>query len=161
MYNFIMEQSYKVFIEIPKETKNNKYERKPGTNEVALDFVFENLTWPFNYGEIENTKGGDGDALDALVFSSAPLKQALVAECVPFGVMLSLDRGEVDDKIMMVPADDDLINRYRDISDISKQMKQELTDFYMEIARQKKKVIEVLGFRDKKSAIELIKNSQK
>ena len=155
------QKTFPVLIEIPKGNKNNKYEYDRKTETMVLDFVFENLTWDYNYGEIVGTQGGDGDALDAIVYSSEPLKQAAVVDCVPFGVMLVLDRGEVDDKVLMVPARDPLAEKYKDIGDFSAEERQRLIKFQKELARQKKKVMEVKEFRNKKTAIKTIEKSLK
>ena len=55
-----MEDKYKVIIEIPQGTVNNKYEYDEKSGEFKLDFVFsakggsasggKNVVWPFNYG---------------------------------------------------------------------------------------------------------------
>lgn len=152
-------KNFDVFIEIPQGTKNNKFERDTKSGKLVLDFVFENLVWPFNYGEIVGTKGGDGDSLDAIVFSTSPLQQGAVVRCVPFGVLLTVDRGEVDDKVLLVPAYDALTNLYRDIQDFSEQERKIITDLYQEIARQKKKTIEIKGFKNKQTALQEIKKS--
>lgn len=154
-----MKKIYKVFIEIPLGTKNNKFEKSPNGTGVVLDFVFKNLVWPFNYGEIEGTLGGDGDCLDAIIFSTKPLKQCSVVKCVAFGVLLTLDRGEVDDKILMVPVGDGLALKYKDIKNLSINERQMLKNLYKKIARQKKKTIKIIGFKNKNFAETLIQNS--
>ena len=154
-----MESNYPVFIEISQGTKNNKYERDPKTGELVLDFVFKNLIWPFNYGEIPNTLGGDGDRLDAIVFSSVPLAQGETVLCTPFGVMRSLDRGEVDDKLLMVPTGDLLFQKYHDIGDFTESERQKLRELYAEIAKQKRKTIVITDFQDKQAAIVLIESA--
>lgn len=151
--------TFKVLIEVPQGTVNNKYEYDHKTGKMVLDFVFTNLVWPFNYGEVVGTLGGDGDALDAIVFSTEPLEQSSLAECRPFGVLLMLDRGEIDDKIFFVPANDRLVERYRNIEDFTEQQRQDLAKFYAEIARQKNKIIEIKGYKDKKFALDMIKSS--
>lgn len=152
-------ETFPVLIEIPKGTANNKYEFDHKTKKMVLDFVFENLVWPFNYGEVVNTKGGDGDALDAAVYSSGPLKQGAVVNCVPFGTVHMLDRGEVDDKLLFVPLGDALEKKYRDMEDFSQKEKLSLKDFYAEIAKQKRKIIEIKEFLNKAETISLIKKS--
>jgi inorganic pyrophosphatase len=152
-------QTFKVLIEIPKGTVNEKWEFDHKTGKMVLDFVFENLTWPFNYGEVVGTLGGDGDALDALVFSTEPLEQSAVVDCVPFGLIKMLDRREIDDKLLFVPADDPLSEKYKDIPDFSEDERVSLKNLYAEIARQKKKIIEIKGFLGKKETLEELKNS--
>jgi len=54
-----------VFIEISKGT-NIKYEYEDGKLQVDR-FLNVPFAYPFNYGYIPDTLGGDGDALDAVV----------------------------------------------------------------------------------------------
>jgi len=130
-----MKESFKVIIEIPKGTVNNKYEYDEKSGEFKLDFVFENFVWPFNYGFLPGTRGGDGDTLDAIVLSSAPIKQGTEVICKTIGVIEMLDRGEEDHKLICVPVDDVLSESLNDISDISGEQKQEWQKLYDEIAR--------------------------
>ncbi len=164
-----MQETYKILIEIPKGTVNEKWEFDHKTGKMVLDFVFsakggsayggEDIVWPFNYGEVVGTLGGDGDALDACVFSTEPLKQGSVVYCIPFGVVVMLDRGEIDDKLFFVPANDPLAEKYKDISDFSETDRQMIKDLYAEIARQKKKIVEIKNFGTKQDALEEIKKS--
>ncbi|MDR3502486.1 MAG: inorganic diphosphatase [Legionella sp.] len=154
-------ETFPVLIEIPQGTVNNKYEYDHKTEKLVLDFVFKNLVWPFNYGEIVGTFGGDGDALDAIVFSSHPLAQSGVVECLPFGIIKMLDRGEVDDKLMMIPAGDKLAGKYQDIESFSREEREAIKNFYAEVARQKQKTIQVMSFQNRKFALNEIKRSLK
>lgn len=152
-------ETFKVIIEISQGTENNKYEYDEKSGEFKLDFVFKNLVWPFNYGFLPKTLGGDGDALDAIVLSSKPLSQAQEVECYPIGALAMLDRGEEDDKLIFVPAQDLLSQSLRDISDVSLEQKKAWEELYAEIARQKKKVIEIKSFLNKEQTINLINKS--
>ena len=65
--------SYDVVIEIPRGSRN-KYEVDHETGRVFLDRVlFTPFVYPTDYGFFENTLGGDGDPLDALVLLEFPL----------------------------------------------------------------------------------------
>ena len=156
---FNLPGTFKVIIEIPKGTMGNKYEYDEKSGEFKLDFVFENFIWPFNYGFIPGTKGGDGDTLDAIVLSSAPIKQGTEVNCKTIGLIEMLDRGQEDHKLICVPENDVLSKSLNDISDISAEQKQECEKLYDEIARQKKKVIKIVGFGNKEKASEEIKKS--
>ena len=58
---------YKVFIEIPIGS-SVKYEVDETTGELKVDrFLYNSFAYPFNYGYIKDTKGGDGDPMDAVV----------------------------------------------------------------------------------------------
>lgn len=61
---------------------------------------------PTNYGFIPQTLDEDGDELDALIVTSEPLPTGIFLEAKIIGVMKFEDDGEVDDKVVVVPADD-------------------------------------------------------
>ncbi|MEZ4215275.1 MAG: inorganic diphosphatase [Myxococcota bacterium] len=70
--------------------------------------VVRYLAYPANYGMVPGTlqraeDGGDGDPLDVVVLGPALPRGALVA-VRPIAVLALLDDGEVDDKIVAVPA---------------------------------------------------------
>jgi len=165
-------EAFNVLVEITRGS-NLKYEFDEASGEMKVDFVFsavggsasggDNLVFPFNYGFIPHTLGGDGDALDAIVLSSAPIPSGSVVKCRAVGMFETVDTGEVDNKLIVVPVDDILAKKYQDISDLPKDSLQKWTDLYMEIARQKnkfkRKFIEVKGLKNKQTALEEIKNS--
>ncbi len=61
---------------------------------------------PTNYGFIPQTLDEDGDELDALIITDEPLTTGIFLEARVIGVMKFEDDGEVDDKVIVVPADD-------------------------------------------------------
>lgn len=100
-------------IEIPAGT-NHKYEYEPQKNQFEIDKidgkarVVKYLAYPGNYGFIPSTlmdpsQGGDGDALDVLIISEyVPI--GTVLEIIPIATLRLLDGGEIDDKIIAIPA---------------------------------------------------------
>lgn len=151
-------EKFNVVIEIPQGS-NQKFEYDEKSENMVLNFVFKDLYFPFNYGFIPGTLGGDGDTLDAIVLSSAPIKSGEVVACKTTGVMETLDRGQRDDKIICVPLDDELAVKYQNIDNLPPDSLQKWTEFYLEVARQKKKVIEILGLKNKKQALFLMQSS--
>ena len=100
-------------IEIPAGT-NKKFEYNSQTNTFEIDKkngverVIQFLPYPGNYGFIPSTysnpeKGGDGDALDVLVLSET-VSTGTVLEIIPIGVLKLIDDGEIDSKIIAIPA---------------------------------------------------------
>lgn len=61
---------------------------------------------PTNYGFIPQTLDEDGDELDALIITDEPLATGIFLEAKVIGVLKFEDDGEVDDKVVVVPADD-------------------------------------------------------
>ncbi|HEY1063976.1 MAG TPA: inorganic diphosphatase [Candidatus Saccharimonadales bacterium] len=60
---------------------------------------------PCNYGFIPQTLDEDGDELDTLIVCPEPLPTGVWLEARIVGVMKFEDDGEVDDKILVTPAD--------------------------------------------------------
>ena len=101
-------------IEIPSGT-NKKYEYNNTSKAFeidqknGIDRVVQYLPYLGNYGYFPSTysdpkKGGDGDALDVLVLSES-VTTASVVEVIPIGVLKLIDDGELDYKILSIPAD--------------------------------------------------------
>lgn len=95
-------------IEIPAGT-NDKVEFIEKRGQFEITRVINYMPYPANYGFIPGTymnpaEGGDGDALDIIVL--APYQPTgTIMEVVIIGSLDLLDHGEVDNKIIAVPAD--------------------------------------------------------
>jgi inorganic pyrophosphatase len=84
-----------------------KYELHEPSGRMEVDrFLAMPMAYPANYGILPCTLAGDGDALDVLVLTRAPLMPGSVVRVRPVGVLRMLDRGEEDDKILAVPTND-------------------------------------------------------
>jgi len=95
-----------VVVEIP-EGSSHKIEWKRNLGVMVLDRVDPKIfAKPTNYGFIPQTLDEDGDELDVLLITNEPLPTGIVVEAKYIGVMIFEDDGEVDDKIVAVPADD-------------------------------------------------------
>jgi len=95
-----------VVIEIPAGS-NHKIEWNRGVAAFQLDRVEPAIfAKPTNYGFIPQTLDEDGDELDVLAITSHPLTTGIFLEGRVIGVLKFEDDGEVDDKIVVVPADD-------------------------------------------------------
>jgi inorganic pyrophosphatase len=83
-----------------------KYELHLPSGRMEVDrFLAMPMAYPANYGILPCTRGGDGDALDVLVLTRAPLLPGSVIRVRAVGVLRMIDRGEEDDKILAVPLD--------------------------------------------------------
>lgn len=61
---------------------------------------------PCNYGFIPQTLDEDGDELDTLIVCDEPLPTGIWLEAKIIGIMNFEDDGEMDHKVVVVPADD-------------------------------------------------------
>ena len=112
-----------VVVEIPEGSSHKiEWDRKNAV--MKLDRVEPKIfAKPTNYGFIPQTLGEDGDELDALIITREPLPTGIYMEARIIGVMKFVDDGEVDDKIVAVPADDrNNGNAIKSLSDLPAQL---------------------------------------
>ncbi len=111
-----------VVIEIPQGSAH-KIEWNRELAVMQLDRVEPAIfAKPTNYGFIPQTLDEDGDELDALIITNEPLPTGIFLEAKVIGVMKFVDDGEVDDKVVVVPADDRSTgNAINTLADLSKQ----------------------------------------
>jgi inorganic pyrophosphatase len=119
-----------VVIEIPRGSRN-KYEIDHDTGRVFLDRrLFTATTYPADYGYIPNTKGGDGDALDALVLLEDAVYPGVWVAARPVGVLYMHDEAGEDAKILCVPPKEPRWNDVHDLSDLTPQLVSEIQHFF-------------------------------
>jgi len=150
-----------VVIEIPAGS-NHKVEWNRDMAAFQLDRVEPAIfAKPTNYGFIPQTLDEDGDELDALVITDQPLATGIFLEAKIIGVLKFEDDGEVDDKVVFVPADDrqtgDSIHTLDDLSDqLKKQIEHHFTH-YKDLKKPGSTIVK--GWGDIEEAKAIIKES--
>ncbi len=95
-----------------------KYEIDAIRGHVVVDrFQSAPMGYPANYGVIPQTLAGDGDSLDILVYTRAPIQSGAAIMVRPIGILKMKDGGEQDDKIIAVPTTE-IDPTYSDIKSI-------------------------------------------
>lgn len=146
-------ESFNVVLEI-SAGNGNKYEYDESLDAIKLAFVFKDgFKYLYNYGYIPETKGGDGDHLDAIVLNPHPLAIGTIVPCRAIGMIELLDRGIEDNKIIAVPVADGN-SKLRSVRDLTEQQLAEFRKFFADLASQKLKEIVIKGFRNKDRAQE-------
>jgi len=144
----ISPDKFLALIEISKGCKN-KYELDKETGHLILDRVlFTSTTYPQNYGFIPRTYASDFDPLDVLVLCSESIIPMSFVECKPIGVLIMIDNGLSDEKIIAVPLNDPFYSQYNDISELPPHLTDEIKHFFA--------VYKML--ENKKTAVEEVKN---
>ena len=116
---------------------------------------------PTNYGFIPQTLDEDGDELDVLLVTEQPLATGIFLEARVIGVMKFVDDGEVDDKIVCVPADDrNNGNAYKTLADLPQQLIKQI-EFHFNHYKDLKKAgtTKVESWGDVEEAKQVIKES--
>ena len=102
----VTKDCFMAVIEIEKKG-NVKYELDKETGFLMVDRVLYTSThYPANYGFIPKTYAEDGDPLDVLVLSSESFLPMSLVEVKPIGVLIMMDNGKADEKIIAVPTAD-------------------------------------------------------
>jgi len=116
---------------------------------------------PCNYGFIPQTLDEDGDELDVLMITDQPLTTGIWMKAKILGVMKFVDGGEVDDKIICVPADDrNNGDCYEKLEDLPAQTLKQIEYHFNHYKDLKKPgTTEVKAFEDVKSAKKIIADS--
>ncbi|MEY4713912.1 MAG: hypothetical protein RIQ37_242 [Actinomycetota bacterium] len=153
--------SYDAIIEIPRGSRN-KYEVDHESGRVFLDRVlFTPFVYPVDYGFFENTLGGDGDPLDALVLLEFPVFPGVGVKVRPVGVLPMEDDGGIDEKVLCVPYKDPRWAHIQDINDVPEQTKNELEHFFAHYKDlEPGKWVKVGSWQGKDVAEKLIKEAQ-
>lgn len=147
-------------IEIPMGTKN-KYEVDKKTNKIKLDRVlYGSLTYPGEYGYINETLSDDGDPLDILVISSYPTFPGCIVDARVVGYLKVIDDGKGDEKVIAVSDKDPRFNEILTLDDITIQQKNEIKDFFQHYKYLQKVKVEALDYYGLTETLDLIKLAQ-
>lgn len=116
---------------------------------------------PTNYGFIPQTLDEDGDELDALIITNEPLTTGIFLEAKVIGVMKFEDDGEVDDKVIVVPADDRSTgNVIKTLADLPEQLIKQIEHHFTHYKDLKKPGSTIVkGFGDIEEAKAIIHES--
>lgn len=113
---------------------------------------------PCNYGFIPQTLDEDGDELDTLILTNDPIPTGVYLKARVIGVMEFEDDGEMDHKVVVVPADDrntdDAIKTFDDLHDRWKQKIEHHFNHYKDL--KKPGSTKVLGWGDAEKAKQII-----
>jgi inorganic pyrophosphatase len=113
---------------------------------------------PVNYGFIPGTIDEDGDELDTLVVTDEPIPTGVWLKAKIVGILNFEDDGEMDYKIVCVPADDrqtgDSVNTLDDLGDRWKQQIEHHFTHYKDL--KKPGSTKVLGWGDLQEAKKII-----
>ena len=147
-----------VVVEIPQGS-NHKIEWNRDLAVMQLDRVEPAIfAKPTNYGFIPQTLDEDGDELDALIVTDQPLATGVFLEAKVIGVMEFVDDDEVDDKVIVVPADDrNAGNAINSLEDVPPQLLKQIEHHFNHYKDLKKPGSTVVkGFGDAARAKEII-----
>src|SRR5579864_7909113 len=141
-----------VVIETPKGSRN-KYAFDPKQKVFELKKVLPaGMTFPYDFGFIPRTKGGDGDPVDVLALMDEPAFPGCVLKCRLIGIIqgeqYDKKMTERNDRIVAVEQENHSWADIKHIDDLGKKFLRELEEFfvnYHELSGEQYRVIDVRG----------------
>ena len=120
---------FDIVVEVPKGSRN-KYEWDSDRGVMRLDRqLFTATRYPAEYGFLPNTRGEDGDTLDALVILDEPTFPGCHISCRAVGVLEMSDEHGVDAKILAVLSSDPRME-WRELEDVPPYILEEIRHFF-------------------------------
>lgn len=153
--------SVNVVIEIPEGSMLKiEWDRKRAA--FMLDRVEPSIfAKPTNYGFIPQTLDEDGDELDVLLVCDEPVPTGVWMEAKIIGILNFEDDGEMDHKVVVVPADDrntgDSINSLEDLGERWKQKIEHHFAHYKDLKKPGTTIVQ--GWGDVEAAKQMIAES--
>ncbi len=145
-------------VEIPKgSTLKIEWDRKRAA--FVLDRVEPSIfSKPVNYGFIPQTLDEDGDELDTLFVTDEPVPTGVWSEAKIIGILNFEDDGEMDHKVVCVPADDrNTGDRINSLDDLGKRWQDQIVHHFTHYKDLKKPgSTKVLGWGDAEEAKKII-----
>ena len=145
-------------VEIPKGS-NLKIEWDRKRAVFMIDRVEPKIfAKPVNYGFIPQTLDEDGDELDTLVICSEPIPTGVWLSAKIIGILNFEDDGEMDYKIIVVPADDrDTGDSINSLNDLSERFRAQIVEHFTHYKDLKKPgTTNVQGWGDVEQAKKII-----
>lgn len=151
-----MNNKVEAVIEIPLKTRN-KFEIDKASDKIKLDRVlYSAMTYPAEYGFIENTLEKDGDPLDILVISGEQTFPGCIVPARIIGNLKVIDRNLEDNKIISVVDVDPRYNDIQTLDDLSQFTKDEIANFFENYKTLQGIEVKVLGFESKEKALSIL-----
>lgn len=149
-----------VVIENPKNTPNMKYEVDKDTGLLFVDrFMPMPVVFPAHYGYINHTLGGDGDPVDAFVYTDIPVVPGAIIRARPVGVLLTEDESGEDAKLICVPHKklDPRFEGVKNHTDLPELFLKQLEQFYIHYKNlEAGKWVKVKGWGDAATALTIV-----
>jgi inorganic pyrophosphatase len=160
------DEELNVVIETPKGSRNKyNYDEKLGLFKLG-GVLTSGASFPFDFGFVPSTVGGDGDPLDVLVLMDEPAFAGCLVRTRLVGV-IEAEQTERDgettrnDRLIGVAADSRLHTRVRTLEDLGTTLLEEIEHFFASYNQIKGKEFKPLGRFGPGRARELVEEGMK
>ena len=155
-----------VVVETPQGSRN-KYDYDGRLGLFKLGGVLPSgASFPFDFGFVPSTLGGDGDPLDVLVLMDEPAFPGCLVEARLVGVV-EAEQTERDgettrnDRLVGVAAESRLLARVRTLEHLGPDLLEEIEHFFVSYNEAKNKIFKPLGRHGPQRALQLLSEGEK
>jgi len=154
-------ESITVIIETPKG-KGLKYDFEPAEGYLKLKKIMPaGLVFPFDFGYIPGTTGGDGDPLDVLVISEIETFPGCGVDCRIIGAMIANQterngHSMRNDRFIAIPEVSQQYAGIQTLGQLSEQIKSQLEQFFINYNEQAGKRFKIIERVEANEAAKLI-----
>ncbi len=153
-----------VLVEIPRgDFVKYEYNHTYGVLEVDR-VLYGPVHYPTVYADVPNTwNKGDGDPLDAVVYTTGNIVPGALVITRVIGVMEMIDNGEVDNKIITVNDKDPRYKNIENLEDLPSYYLKDLQTFMetYKYAQSGPGTVQIPGFKSKEEAYKIILEAMK
>ena len=119
------------------------------------------IAYPYDWGFLPSTRGGDGDPLDVLIMHEEPTVPGVVVRCRIAGALKVREtkkdgKRQRNDRFIAVPQED-CRARLSSVVDLTKKLRTDLEEFFRATGGAAGKKLRFLGWAEPKEALQLIK----
>jgi inorganic pyrophosphatase len=154
-----------IIVETPRNGRvKYKYNEKYGMFELDKTLPY-GFSFPFEFGFVPSTMGGDGDPLDALVLSD----EATFPGCLVRGQVLGVLQAEQregkqvnrNDRLVAIPLSVETQEPMIPIKALDKELISDITNFFISYNEVQGKKFKSLGFGSRQRALDLVEEARK
>ncbi|HEY1987010.1 MAG TPA: inorganic diphosphatase [Terracidiphilus sp.] len=154
-----------VIIETPKGSRN-KFAFDPIQKVFTLHKVLPaGMAFPYDFGFLPRTLAQDGDPIDVLLLMDEPAYPGIVVRSRLIGVIegeqLDGKKKIRNDRLLAVAEANHQYANIKTFDDLPKPFLHELEEFFVNYHRQEGKQYRLLGVRNARTAMRLIKDAQR
>jgi inorganic pyrophosphatase len=154
-----------VVVETPRGSRA-KFDYDPKLESFALSkSLLTGLTYLHDWGFLPSTKADDGDPLDIMLIHDAATFPGLVVTCRVIGILQIVqkekNKSERNDRLFAVPRCSHSEKALKDVSDLTKPIREELEKFFIATDELDDKKLNVIGWKGPKAAVQAIKDAAK
>ncbi len=139
--------SIHVVVETPRGSRNKyKYDERLGLFRLNR-VLFAGASFPYDFGYVPATRGGDDDPLDVLLLMDEPAFPGCLVRARAIGVLKATKEGLANDRIIAVSTDAKTWANHKDLSDLSRRLLHEVQQFFHSIMQVDSQRHALNGFR--------------